>query len=299
MKAQIECEECLHGLGRRMAKAACEKDKASYGATLEVAAAVVGREFILGRSVPTRVATSMFRAVVCQSNNPDPFARLKAEEYERGVAAAERLKRGVGDSIGELLLMSATGNRLDFFRDLAEVEAEWAQGAKPPAVDDRERLVAKLAAGSRVLILADNVGEYPFDEPLMEGLRRLGAEVVYAVKGKVSQNDLCIDDLETLGLTVEGVEGVEGIIDTGTDWVGCELSEVSREFRDEWESADLVISKGMANMETLTEYPHELRGREVFFVLVAKCEPVARMLGVKVGALVLAHADRVLGREVI
>lgn len=46
--------------------------------------------------------------------------------------------------------------------------------------------------------------------------------------------------------------------------------------------ADLIISKGQANYETLSDVP-----RNVFFLLKAKCPVIAGHLGVQVGDLVL------------
>jgi uncharacterized protein with ATP-grasp and redox domains len=46
-----------------------------------------------------------------------------------------------------------------------------------------------------------------------------------------------------------------------------------------------VISKGMGNFETLSEIEAQLKGR-LIYILRAKCEPVARALGVPKGTLV-------------
>jgi len=47
-----------------------------------------------------------------------------------------------------------------------------------------------------------------------------------------------------------------------------------------------VISKGMGNFETLSEFEAQLSGRLVY-IMRAKCEPVARALGVPKGTLVV------------
>ena len=69
--------------------------------------------------------------------------------------------------------------------------------------------------------------------------------------------------------------------------VGTTLENLSQEAlsllsNDDW----LVISKGMGNFETLSEFEAQLSGRLVY-IMRAKCEPVARALGVPKGTLVV------------
>jgi uncharacterized protein with ATP-grasp and redox domains len=80
-------------------------------------------------------------------------------------------------------------------------------------------------------------------------------------------------------------------VDTGSGFVGLEPPHCGGEFHEAWNSADVVISKGMANLETLTEYPEFLAGKAVFFLLCAKCAPVASALGVEKGSEVFIAAS--------
>ena len=60
-------------------------------------------------------------------------------------------------------------------------------------------------------------------------------------------------------------------MDTGTDGAGIDWENVSRDFLDLIASADLILSKGMANFETL--YPRDVSA-PVFFLFKVKCEPI-------------------------
>jgi len=51
----------------------------------------------------------------------------------------------------------------------------------------------------------------------------------------------------------------------------------SAEFKDEFENTDPMLSKGMGYWGTLSELPAE---GKVFYLLKAKCQPVAKSLGV-------------------
>jgi hypothetical protein len=68
--------------------------------------------------------------------------------------------------------------------------------------------------------------------------------------------------------------------------VGTTLDNISSEalsllLNKDW----LVVSKGMGNFETLSEFESQLNGR-LIYILRAKCEPVAMAMGVPKGSLV-------------
>lgn len=98
-----------------------------------------------------------------------------------------------------------------------------------------------------------------------------------AVRGSPTLNDATLDDAREVGLT-----GIVQVITTGSDVPGAFLPEASDEFRAAYEAADLVLAKGMGNFEGLAEE----RG-PLFFLLQAKCRPVAEEIGVPLESLVL------------
>jgi hypothetical protein len=65
------------------------------------------------------------------------------------------------------------------------------------------------------------------------------------------------------------------VADTGTDGAGIDWNTVSREFLDLLASADLIVSKGMANFETL--YPKSISAAS-FYLLKVKCEPIQNFI---------------------
>jgi len=74
---------------------------------------------------------------------------------------------------------------------------------------------------------------------------------------------------------------VAGYVHTGDNTPGVSIQHSNEEFLDEMRSADLVICKGQGNFETLNDYD-----RPIFFLLRAKCQIVADMLGgAKLGSL--------------
>ena len=84
-------------------------------------------------------------------------------------------------------------------------------------------------------------------------------------------NDALMVDAEQVGMT----ELANEVITTGTDAIGIRLDESPESFKTRFFSADLIIAKGMANWETLTETPAPC---PILFLLRTKCEPVARSI---------------------
>lgn len=72
------------------------------------------------------------------------------------------------------------------------------------------------------------------------------------------------------------------IIDNGSDAPGTLLEHCSAAFREKFAQAPLILAKGQANYETLSETQ-----APVFFLLQAKCPVIADDLGVPVGSVVL------------
>ena len=169
--------------------------------------------------------------------------------------------------------VAAKGNAIDFFVDPGTLDRELS-GRPNFAIDDIRKLEGKLRGAKEILYLADNAAEVFFDMPLVKALGR-HARVTYAVKEAPVQNDVTLEDLRRAGLG----DSFDNIIKAPAT-VGVYPEKASPEFRVVFDRADLVVAKGMGNYETLSELPQ--RGR-LFYIFRAKCGPVARSLGVKVG----------------
>ena len=69
------------------------------------------------------------------------------------------------------------------------------------------------------------------------------------------------------------------IISSGSDVSGTIVSEGTKEFQAIYKKADIIISKGQGNFETLSEESE----REIFFLFKSKCALVTRLLDVDLG----------------
>lgn len=269
------CLERLVDLTVGLATGDLEEQHRARQAALEI----LGREFT-STAIPALIANRFHRAIQEITGNPDPFAARKASE----TAYLARMYAGVAAAYGEdldsLLKLAVVGNAIDFFREEAEVTAEM-QSRVDFGLSHLARFQQRLQNPAGLLLyLVDNAGEQFFDRPLVAWLRRQGWQVLYVVKGGPIQNDLTREDLYASGLG----EALEPVADTGARTVGLVLSEAHPRFRDLFARADLIVAKGMGHFETLGH----LEDPRLFFLLQAKCGPVARALGVPRGTFVFA-----------
>lgn len=134
-------------------------------------------------------------------------------------------------------------------------------------------------SGARsILYLCDNAGEIVFDRVLLEILRDRGKDVTVIVKGAPVINDATLDDADAAGIAE-----CAKVIDNGNDGIGTLIEECSSRFMDAYRSADLIISKGQANYETLVQ-SSDMR---VFFLFKVKCPVVADALKRENGDIVV------------
>jgi uncharacterized protein with ATP-grasp and redox domains len=86
-----------------------------------------------------------------------------------------------------------------------------------------------------------------------------------------------MEDAEEVGLTA-----LCPIIDNGGPYIGSPLDLVPESFLARLRAADVIIGKGQGNYETVDVFDGD-----VFLILKAKCEVVARHMGVRYGQVAL------------
>jgi len=274
MKAASDCKPCLRRLVYQAAELATS-DKGLKAEAIWEGLRIVDEDF--SRDVITiSIATKIHQAVKGITKNPDPYRGMKDEEIRISRELIGEISSSYPQDFRGLVALSVLGNAIDFFRDLDTIKEDLQDGVKF-VLDDSDKFEEKLGKAKKILFLADNAGEVFFDLPLIRWLERF-ARVIYVVKGFPVQDDITVDDLRRAG-----VEGELDILTTGTATPGVLLSLASAEFKREFETADLILAKGMGYYETLSEIPGDGR---VLHCLKAKCQPVADSLGVPLDSYV-------------
>jgi uncharacterized protein with ATP-grasp and redox domains len=281
MKLAPGCYECLRRLIHQAAELATDDVSLKQRAISE-AMQTLDDEFS-DSQLSLGIAAKIHKIVREVTHNPDPYRGMKeremtlARELYPEVSLRAKGSNLYKDELRGCLQRAAAANALDFFTELGSVRDDIRKPASF-VIDDSEQLEAKLKDASRVLYLADNAGELYFDLPLVKRMKRF-AQVTYVVKPSPVQNDLTLEDVRTSGL--EGEFGK--VVSTGVASPGIVFSLASAQFKREFESADLIFAKGMGHYEALSEFPSAER---FFYCLKAKCQPVARSLGVPLNSYV-------------
>jgi uncharacterized protein with ATP-grasp and redox domains len=144
------------------------------------------------------------------------------------------------------------------------------------AIDNSKELEKEIHNSKTLLLLGDNAGEIVLDKLLLETIGH--PNVFYAVRDKPVINDVTAEDAYYTGINT-----LARIISNGYDAPSTIIEKASAEFISVYDDADLVISKGQGNFEGLASNTRE----DLFFLLIVKCDVIARLLGVKKGDYVV------------
>lgn len=278
MRTYLDCYPCFLRQAleaARMAGASEAQQRAVLDCVLE---ALRGTD---PSSTPPEIGDRIHRIVRREVGCGDPYREIKDTSTRQALALLPWMKARLAEADDPLEMavrMSIAGNIIDLGPnkeyDLGgAVERVLAQ---PFAIDDGLAFREALSKARQVLYLADNAGETVFDRVLIE---MLDVPVIYAVKGGPILNDATLEDARAAG-----VDMAAEIVSTGSDAPGTILKRCSEKFRRLYDEAELIIAKGQANYETLSE-----EGPRVFFLLQTKCPVIARDVGVPVGSIVLKH----------
>jgi uncharacterized protein with ATP-grasp and redox domains len=275
MKLAPDCYECLRRLICQAADLATDDASLKQRAT-EEAMKILDDEFSYSQ-LSIVIATKIHKVVKEVTHNPDSYRAMKEREMMLARELYPELRPRYEDDFQGRLKLAAAANAIDFFREPGSIEEDIR---KPISfvVDDSEQFEARLKGADKVLYLADNAGEVYFDLPLVKWMKQF-APVIYVVKPSPVQNDVTLQDIREAGL--EGEFGK--VVTTGVASPGIVFSLASAQFKQEFESADLIFAKGMGHYEALSELPP---AGKVFYCLKAKCKPVAESLGVPLNSYV-------------
>ena len=276
MKVYYECAPCF----LRQAKEALDlatDDQSLKMEIMEELVGVVSRDFHK-EAVSNVVGTKIHRIIKNRTGNEDPYLLEKRKGNEIALKFLPKIKEILKEKNGlEIYIKAAiTGNLIDFgaLGVNFDVEKGITQNMeKELALNQVCELEHALQSAKNVLYLADNSGEIAFDKLLIEKLKDYDVDVTVALKEKPILNDAGIEDAVQIGL-----DEVAKLVSTGTDSIGILYADISEEFKEIFEGADLVISKGLGNYEGLTEM--ELKNKPVFCLFNAKCNPIAKSVGV-------------------
>jgi len=244
---------------------------------------LMGEEFN-ENTVPSVLGAERGRLIARITGCEDPYKERKIKENEGALEILPSLEKILDETPDDEKLrtaakMACLGNVIDY--DVPGNNADLSDALKflevPLYIDDTDKLKKLIKKDTNLLFLTDNAGEVALDTLLVKELRRLGAHVTVAVKdGPPSLNDALMEDALMVGMD----KAADKLITTGAKAIGVRLDESPQWFIDLYNNADVIVAKGMANWETMTETPAPA---PTIYLYRTKCEPVARAVGAPEG----------------
>lgn len=237
------------------------------------------------------LAAQMFELLVERSGVADPLAEVKRRQNETALAlypAARQAVLAADDPLREAVKLAIVGNTIDVMTDAQATAPDRlvSRLAETPIdLDQLDMLRGRLAAAATAGYLTDNCGEIVFDRVLLEVIAgRYGVDVTVVTHTQPTLNDALLEDA-----LLAGLDGVARVVEGGNPrpLPGNLVHEFAPDVRDTVLAADLVIAKGVANYELLSE-EQALVGR-VTYLLHGKCKPICDEHGVPHGELVVRN----------
>lgn len=227
----------------------------------------------------SEIAALIHHNIIQRADGRDPYEMVKKESLQKALEwylYAKDLIKNSSLPLATALKLCVAGNVIDFGPSLKFDLHETIQTVlnEPFAEFAFEEFQRALQEANSILFLADNAGETVFDRLLIEEIQR---PLTYVVK-----KDIILNDATMLDAQQTEFPDYVTIKDNGSAIQGTVLSRCSKEFVASFKTADMIISKGMANFETLAE-----EGKRTFFLLKIKCPYVAKISGIPNGSFVL------------
>lgn len=152
---------------------------------------------------------------------------------------------------------------------------ELIRKAKDESLDAKtlEYFREDLSKAKEILYLADNCGEIVADKVLIRVLKKFypHANITVMVRGMAVLNDVTLEDAKAVGLTE-----IVRVIENGNGVAGTQINLLSDEARQLLGMADVIISKGQGNFETI----HGC-GLNIYYLFLCKCEWFTKRFGME------------------
>ena len=201
----------------------------------------------------------------------DRYLQEKEESNRFILERMENMRAKIADQPDRVLAglkFSILGNYIDFSALRGNVSfdtlEEMIASALEMELDERcyRKLREDLQGAKRLLYVTDNAGEIGFDRICAEMIASEypQLEITFCVRGGPTMNDATRKDDVAVGIPFP-------VIDNGTCIPGTALDRVNEQTRRAFREADVILSKGMGNVETLLGCGHN-----VYYAFLVKCQ---------------------------
>lgn len=285
MKIHLDCIPCQQRSVLRMLRLATE-DRRIHETVLRDVVSLLARSD--WGCDPMTLTKRSYDMITAATGNLDPYQELKLKSNDEVLRMYPGLQQLVQNSFNPLLTackLAVAGNIMDFgAMDNFNIQETIDYVLKTDfAANEYVRFATELQEASSLLLFADNAGEIVLDKLLLETIlqRRRLEKLTVVVKDQAIINDATLQDVDYVGLA--DLPHIEFRLanrpsDGLSGWMPAEI--------DSWiEEHDMVLSKGQANYESLSEH------KGIYFLLIAKCPIVAEDTGTYEKALIFHYTS--------
>lgn len=287
MKAEIQCIPCF----LNQAVEALEltgADRETRVRTMKHLISFLDRmDFDLS---PPELSMYFHRIIREETGNPDPYIGLKemsTETVQKLMPYLKELMEKTDDPLALSIKLGALGNVIDFGTPIRMNIEEMVDEVvnKELTVWDYNEFTQALEKADRILFLGDNAGEILLDRFLLHQLKERGKTIIYGVREGPIINDATTKEAGEAGITE-----FADLITTGSHAPGTILKHSTVALKEALGKADMIISKGQGNFESLADDPKLMEmvipGNPIFFLLTIKCGIVGDFGGVPQGSTI-------------
>ena len=285
MRYSMECLPCLLNQGIRGARLYLENEEEQRTLLNSIIAEIAVMDHNV--SAPY-IAHKVHRALKEALQNPDPYQKEKRyfnQEMLRFEDDFYALVESAANPLDIALKLAAAGNIIDYgpgydlSRDnvLNTIKDSMEKGYSQEVFVS---LKATLEDTSKLLYLGDNAGEIVFDKIFIRTIKGCypHLQIDFATRGEPIMNDVTEEDAYMVG-----IDDYANIINNGTDIPGTILEHCSDSFVNVFNEADVIISKGQGNFESL----YGNRYSNLYYIFLCKCELFMDRFGVQRNDLIL------------
>ena len=285
MRYSMECLPCLLNQGIRVARRYLENEEEQRTLLKSIIAEIA----VMDNNVSAPyIAHKIQRALKEILENPDPYQKEKRYFNQEMLKLEGDFYALVESAVNPLdiaLKLAAAGNIIDFGPGYDLSRDNVLKTIKESMEKDYSQevfvsLASALKDADKLLYLGDNAGEIVFDKIFIRTIKECypHLQIDFATRGEPIMNDITEEDAYMVG-----IDEYAHIINNGTDIPGTILEHCSDSFVNVFNEADVIISKGQGNFESLYGNGYN----NLYYIFLCKCDLFMDRFGARRNDLVL------------
>jgi damage-control phosphatase, subfamily I len=275
MNTHVDCIACIVKKADKLADKYIKDKRQKYNFMKQVLEVIIDTDY--DRSSPI-IDAKFFRIAKKELGVEDIYKEEKKFFNDKLLSMEEKIEamlEGAQDRLFHSLKVASAGNIIDFSA-LDNIDINFVKAIINETVEkyfNKElfiRLKTDLKGAQSLLYLGDNTGEIVLDKIFIKEISRQYPQlrITFATRGKPIFNDVTEEDAYYVGM-----DRYAKILHNGADLPGTDLREVSLEFKEYFDAADVVIAKGQGNFESLSGC-----GKNIYYLFLCKCDMMIQKL---------------------